>query len=235
MLIKKGFFYHIKDEFFQRIHDEKLLQNKGNNRRPHFYAMEDAKNPEIFWMVPVSSKVEKYSNLIERSIERYGKCNTIRIGYVSGRKAAFLVQDAFPIISKYIDYIHMFKGKPAKINYNLNVQLEKNLIYALNLYSHDTKIIHTDIKHIYTEMEKELEKDKWIEAKKNKPPEIEPKDATAAPDQPKPKEPEKDIWLRATLARSVGFEIKKNEKPKDKDRQYHLLIKMQHRAILRPL
>ncbi len=57
MNIQSGFFYHIKDAFFEEVQDNSLMANKEDgNCRPHYLAIQDSHNPEIYWMVPVSSK-----------------------------------------------------------------------------------------------------------------------------------------------------------------------------------
>lgn len=49
--------YIIKDQYFADFPNDKYMQNKGENR-PHYYAIMDSDG--IYWMIPVSSKVEKF-------------------------------------------------------------------------------------------------------------------------------------------------------------------------------
>jgi len=66
MEIRQGYSYHIKDEFFDMVQDRYLMSNKENgNYRPHFYAIQDKKNHSLYWMIPISSQVEKYKVIIE--------------------------------------------------------------------------------------------------------------------------------------------------------------------------
>ena len=61
MEIRQGYSYHIKDEFFDLVQDKYLMSNKEQeNYRPHYYAIQDRKNPKIYWMVPISSQADKY-------------------------------------------------------------------------------------------------------------------------------------------------------------------------------
>ncbi len=61
MEIKQGYSYHIKEDFFHKVQDKFLMSNKENgNYRPHYYAVKDKKNPDLYWMIPISSQVEKY-------------------------------------------------------------------------------------------------------------------------------------------------------------------------------
>ena len=66
MEIRQGYSYHIKDEFFDKVQDKYLMSNKENgNYRPHFYAIQDKKNQSLYWMIPISSQVEKYKDIAE--------------------------------------------------------------------------------------------------------------------------------------------------------------------------
>ena len=87
MEVKQGYSYHIKDRFFSDVSDSSLMSNKENgNYRPHYYAIEDSKNKDIFWMIPISSKVEKYKKIIAAKIKRNGKCSTLVIGTFAGEE-----------------------------------------------------------------------------------------------------------------------------------------------------
>ena len=67
MEIQQGYSYHIKDEFFDLVQDKYLMSNKERgNYRPHYYAIQDKKNPELYWMIPISSQAEKYRGIIEK-------------------------------------------------------------------------------------------------------------------------------------------------------------------------
>ena len=75
MKIQSGFFYHIKDIFFEEANDPTLMSNKEyGNYRPHFLAIKDSQNPLIFWMVPISSKYDKYQKIYNQQILKYKKC-----------------------------------------------------------------------------------------------------------------------------------------------------------------
>ena len=71
MEVTQGYSYHIKDEFFDEIQDKYLMSNKENgNYCPHFLAIRDSKNREMYWMIPISSQVDKYKIIIEKKIKR---------------------------------------------------------------------------------------------------------------------------------------------------------------------
>lgn len=67
MEIQQGYSYHIKDEFFDLVQDKYLMSNKEQgNYRPHYYAIQDRKNPKLYWMTPISSQAEKYKGIVEK-------------------------------------------------------------------------------------------------------------------------------------------------------------------------
>ena len=85
MKIETGYLYHIKDEFFDIVNDEKLMTNhERGKKRPTYFTIKDG---DILWFIPLSSKVDKYKKIIDKKIERYGVWNTILIREVLGNEA----------------------------------------------------------------------------------------------------------------------------------------------------
>ena len=144
-----GYSYHIKDEFFERMNDNKLMANKENNHyRPHFYAVQDAKSSNLYWMIPVSSRVDKYKIILENKRKRYGKCNTIVIGTFAGKENAFLIQNAFPVTEEYVDHIHTVGNHPVTVHKRLQKELMTNLKEVLALSKKGIQLIYPDINRI---------------------------------------------------------------------------------------
>ena len=157
MEIQQGYSYHIKDEFFDVVQDKYLMSNKENgNYRPHFYAIRDKKNPALYWMIPISSQVEKYKRVIEKKKKKYGRCNTIVIGKFAGKENAFLIQNMFPIIAQYFDHVHVIQGKPVMVHKELNRTLIENLGEVLAMHNYGINLMFTDIDTIKAVMEREL-------------------------------------------------------------------------------
>ncbi|MDE7416417.1 MAG: hypothetical protein K2N44_08965 [Lachnospiraceae bacterium] len=94
--MKKTGFYIIKDKFFEDMSDPYLKGNKAGNR-PHYYCFEDTSRG-IYWMIPLSSQIDKYKRIVEKK-EKAGKpCDIIHIVKLDdSRQSAFLIQDMFPI------------------------------------------------------------------------------------------------------------------------------------------
>lgn len=100
--MKRKGFYIIKDKFFEDMSDPYLKGNKAGNR-PHYYCFED-RTTGIYWMMPLSSRIDKYRDIVEKKIRAGKTCDIIHIAKLDdSRESAFLIQDMFPIAEKYIE------------------------------------------------------------------------------------------------------------------------------------
>ena len=107
--MKKTGFYVIKENFFEEMSDPYLKGNKSGNR-PHYYCFED-KSTEMYWMIPLSSRVEKYKRIMEDREQEGKPCDIIHIAKLdNGRESVFLIQDMFPIIDSYIERQYTIAG-----------------------------------------------------------------------------------------------------------------------------
>lgn len=159
MKFEKGYAYHIKDDFFDKIKDPNLMQNKENGSyRPTYYCMKD-KNTNLLWVVPMSTKVEKYQAIYDKQLAKYGKCLTIVIGKYDGKKAAFLLQNMFPITERYLDHIHIKKGNPVPVHTSIQKVIEKNMKQLKQLIKRNIKVVFCDVKKIEKLMLLEMQKD----------------------------------------------------------------------------
>ncbi len=66
--MKKTGFYIIRDKFFEDMPDPYLKGNKAGNR-PHYYCFEDT-NTGIYWMIPLSSRIDKYKRIIKNFMQK---------------------------------------------------------------------------------------------------------------------------------------------------------------------
>lgn len=92
----KDKFYFLSDEYYEKFKNYGVMSNKEIttnriNRRPCFYTISDPQNPEIYWMIPISSQVEKYERLLRKKLRKYRVYDGLEFGFVQGRKAAFLL------------------------------------------------------------------------------------------------------------------------------------------------
>ena len=107
--MKKTGFYIVKDQFFEDMSDPYLKGNKSENR-PHYYCFEDS-DMGIYWMIPLSSRIDKYKRIMEKK-EKAGKpCDIIHVVKLDdSRESAFLIQDMFPITENYVEREYTIAG-----------------------------------------------------------------------------------------------------------------------------
>lgn len=160
--IKLGYVYHIKDDFFTKVNDSMLMKNKENgNYRPTYYCMKDEKS-ELLWVIPMSTKVDKYKRIYDKNVDKYGKCLTIVLGAYGGEKAAFLIQNMFPIIPKYIDHIHTINNVPVPVHSVIQSVINRNVKEVLQLHKRNIRIVFPNIKQIANIMLTELQYEKAV-------------------------------------------------------------------------
>jgi len=100
MFIIENGFYIIDDQYFLDFPDPFLRGNREENR-PHYYCFREDNSP-ILWVIPLSSKVEKYKAEILKK-RRAGKpCDVFYILKIAGRESVFLIGDMFPVTENYI-------------------------------------------------------------------------------------------------------------------------------------
>lgn len=146
-----GKFYYIKDEYYEKFPHCGLMGNKdddeyGKHGRPCFYCFE---YEGFYWMVPISSQMEKFKMLYNEKMERYnGNFDGIRFGFVNGKERAFLIQNTCPITDKYVDSEYKIENNTRTVTINKALSKELNGIIrkVLRLYKEKgIKIILTDL------------------------------------------------------------------------------------------
>ena len=77
--------------------DPYLKGNKKQNR-PHYYCFEDSNYNGIYWMIPLSSRIDKYKKIVSKRTDKGRTCDIIHIVKLDdSHESAFLIQDMFPI------------------------------------------------------------------------------------------------------------------------------------------
>lgn len=157
-----GRMYFIKDAFFDFIGDKYLKANKADTQRPHYYAFKDSKT-NLLWVIPCSSKIDKYKDIIQQKINKNKKHDHIQIIKVNGIEQAFLFQDMFPITEKYImnPYIKQNSFMQIKDKKKL-LFIESNAMKIINLMRHGVKFTPTqpDVIRIEQMLIEELQEQK---------------------------------------------------------------------------
>ena len=101
-------FYVIADRFFMDFPDPYLKGNKGGSR-PHYYCLEGSNG--LFWIIPTSSKFEKYQNIIQKRDNAGKPSDFLHVAKLdNGKTTAFLIGDMFPVTENYVLREYTFCG-----------------------------------------------------------------------------------------------------------------------------
>ncbi len=156
MEIKAGYVYHIDDSYFSKVNDPNLMKNKEDGEeRPMYCCIVDSET-SLLWMVPMSSKVEKYQEIANHSIEKYGESLGIVMGKFDGKESAFLLQNIFPVTSKYISHIHSRNNNPIPVSHNTMKEIDRRFSKIMVLLKKGIKVVFPDVRKIEKIMVDEL-------------------------------------------------------------------------------
>lgn len=167
MKIEEGYFYFVKDEYYEKVQDKELMKNKEKGtKRPCFYCFKDERAENLYWFIPISSKVDKYKNIynnkIKKQLEKNKKpiVDTLVFGKVNNEERVFLIQNMFPIIEKYISDTYIRKNLPVQIGYDLRQEIETKANKVFSLVRKGNKgLVFPDIIRIKNIMTEEIERD----------------------------------------------------------------------------
>jgi len=157
--IKPGYVYHIKNLYFEVVKDDKLMRNsEGGSYRPTYFCLKDEKTG-LLWVVPMSSRVDKYQAIIDKDMGCHGKCLKIHIGEYANKSNAFLFQNMFPILPKYISHIHTIQQNPVPVSQRLQKVLDRKFREVLRLHKRGAKVVFPNITRLEKLMMDELTAD----------------------------------------------------------------------------
>lgn len=138
-----GHFYFVSDDFFKKVNDPYLKINYERTQRPHYFPFRDS-NTGLLWLVPCSSKVEKFERIIAKKKEKNKPVDAIKIVTLFDNKTVLLFQDMFPILGKYILNEYKQGGHPVKIaDQNTVKMLEKNAEKIIKIIKKGVKFTPT--------------------------------------------------------------------------------------------
>lgn len=126
MELLPGHVYFIKDAFFEFVQDPYLMRNYPTTMRPHYYAIKDGRTG-LYWMIPCSSKVEKYERIIAKRQRNGRETVSLKITQIAGKKAALLLQDMFPVSASFVEEPYFRGGQAVQIA-NPNERLENRFV-----------------------------------------------------------------------------------------------------------
>ena len=141
--MRKAGFYIIKDKFFEDMQEPFLKGNKNSNR-PHYYCVKDEADG-VYWMIPLSSKTEKYKKIIfglKKANKSYDGLHILRLA--TGRESVFLIQDIFPVTEQYIEREYTVSGIPFALAKEKEIRvLESKALTVINMLRQGIKFTPT--------------------------------------------------------------------------------------------
>lgn len=157
--MKSGFFYFLTDEYCDRFRPYEVMSNKEKGHgRPCYYAIEDLDDSNIMWMIPISSRVEKYRRIDQEKKTKYkiSVNNGLEFGAVQGRKCVFLLQNLCPVLTKDIEsqYIDKNTNKPIRISNNTKRKVVNKARKLIDISKMGKRCTMTNIPKILAELKK---------------------------------------------------------------------------------
>lgn len=139
--------------------DSNLANNKENgNKRPCYYCFRDKKENELIWLVPISSRVDKYKKIYEEKQKKYKRVDTLVFGKVNGEERVFLIQNMFPTIEKYIEEVYVRKKADVTITYTLEKEIKEKANHVLEIAQKGKNVVFPDIERMKEILLQELSK-----------------------------------------------------------------------------
>ena len=160
MILKETFVYHMKLEFYSKFNDPYLTNPKTT--RPFYCCIQDTKIPKIYWMIPMSTRIQKAQEMINKiSNGVMCHCHLVEIATNIGSKpSAFMILDAFPVIEKYVDKNYKIGQHPFVIlDHSLVLELKRKLKKVINIKKSRGRLNSKsiDIFKIYNKLKIELD------------------------------------------------------------------------------
>ena len=138
-----GKLYFVSDAFFEKVNDPFLKNNYDKTKRPHYYPIKDPAT-ELHWLVPCSSRVEKFEAIIHARRVKGKPTDGIRLVVIQNKKTALLFQDMFPVAVHYIEAPYIRGGQEVRIaDPKVIAELEKNAKKTLSLLRHGVRFTPT--------------------------------------------------------------------------------------------
>ena len=141
-MIERGF-YIVKDKFFKDMNDSHLKGNKEANR-PHYYCFKD-EGTGLYWMIPLSSRIEKYKKIMSKKIASGKPCDILHIIKLDNDKeSVFLIQDMFPITEEYIERTYTISNNHLTVTSEHSaIEIEKKAKKVMHMLKKGVKFTPT--------------------------------------------------------------------------------------------
>ena len=125
------------------MNDPYLKGNKEANR-PHYYCFKE-ETIGLFWMIPLSSKIDKYIKIINKKIANGKPCDILHIMKLDNNKeSVFLIQDMFPITENYIERTYTIANNHLTVTSEHSaLEIEKKAKKVMNMLKKGIKFTPT--------------------------------------------------------------------------------------------
>ncbi len=151
-----GHFYFLKPDYFTRFPSSDFMDNHSEvdaqlHNRPYFFAFTEGN--DIYWLVPISSKIKKFERIYSEKINKYGKCDTIDFCDILGHRKAILIQNMCPVTADYIlnEYCDS-ADQPVQISEKIRKRIIRKAKKVLALQRKGYDLTFGDILKIETEL-----------------------------------------------------------------------------------
>lgn len=155
LLVNNWQFCFLDDSYYQTFPNHGIMESKEKSSdgrlhdRPCFFAFQDGTHKDILWLVPISSRYDKYKAIYDKNIAKYGRCTFIRFGEVLGSQAAFLIQNMCPVTHKYIREVYLDKNNnPVMIDNRIVQDVISNAKTTLAKVAKGSNLVFTKVMEI---------------------------------------------------------------------------------------
>lgn len=133
----------MSDSFFEQYANSRYMDNKAE-KRPHYFAIPDKTG--VLWMIPLSSRVEKYKALIQVAESKHGRgrCVKYMVLPIYGKDRAFLICDMFPVLPEHVLRPYTLNGSPYVMrNKKICNEIRRKALAYLNMV--ESGALHSDL------------------------------------------------------------------------------------------
>ena len=128
-----------------------LLKGNKEANRPHYYCFKEEETG-LFWMIPLSSRIDKYKKIMSKKLKSGKPCDILHIMRLdNGKESVFLIQDMFPITENYIEREYTIAHNHLVVTSEHSaIEIEKKAKKVMNMLKRGIKFTPTqsDIKKI---------------------------------------------------------------------------------------
>ena len=115
--------YIIDDTFYNRFSKYDLKDNKSE-KRPHCFCFSNTKYKDILWVIPLSTQVSKYQNVMNKRKANHKPCDIIHICKLdNGKLNVFSIQDMFPVTKQYVKRPYTFAGNHLVLTNKTDIEI----------------------------------------------------------------------------------------------------------------